>query len=470
MNTSSSVRRLRRVGQALALGSLSLLLALSAPSAPDDWDGLGFLASVERFDMAKFAPHPPGYPVYVSALKLASVLTGGPLSAAYVVAITSAVGIASLVFLAARGLWGERVATGSAGFAIGTPIAWRVMSAVGSETLALLFVAVAGWSLVSMRRRPHWAPCLLGAAVGLGLGVRLSWAPLFVPLLLLTPRAARPRAALTFLAALAAWVVPLLVVVGPRAVARLYGVQAHGHAWLWGGTALTEPGVGRLAYLARDIFVDGIGVDADAIGIAIALFAFALAVAGLRSWRRAGWRGARAATFVLAPYALWVGVGQNLRQQPRHVLPLVVAIAIGLAVASAQGRRARVAGIVIAVLVSGRTAMDASRRHRILPAGAQLAAYVAQLPDAEGIAVFAGPSARFFDSTSLAGRASSAPSLDDARLGLTRLDVFPRRILVTSEVEGVEAAHLPVVGTFCRPPRLDRRAPCLLLYDWAIRP
>ena len=48
---------------------LLLLLAVSAPPWPDDWDGLGFLASIKKFDMDHFAPHPPGYPVYVALLR-----------------------------------------------------------------------------------------------------------------------------------------------------------------------------------------------------------------------------------------------------------------------------------------------------------------------------------------------------------------------------------------------------------------
>ena len=77
--------RERSFGVVLAL--LVLAWALAFPPWADDWDGLGFLASVAHFDLASFAPHPPGYPVYVACLKAAAWVTSSPLGAARVVAV-----------------------------------------------------------------------------------------------------------------------------------------------------------------------------------------------------------------------------------------------------------------------------------------------------------------------------------------------------------------------------------------------
>lgn len=472
-------QRLRAAGPSLfALVVLSALLAWSAPLSPDDWDGLGFIAAVDHFDLSRFAPHPPGYPVYVAALRAAHFLIRDPLAAAYAVSIASAAASATLAFLTARRLRAgppdggppdrDRAAWPVACAVVVTPIAWRAMSAVGSEGLALALLAAAVWSLVSARQQMRGASIFLGTAVGLGLGVRLSWAPLFVPLLLLAPRGSRLRA--TSISALAsiAWVVPLAAIVGPSDLLRLYGVHAQGHASRWGGTAITDPGAGRLVYLARDIFIDGLGAGSDALGVAIGVLAAVLGAGGLARWHRAGWRGSAAVAFALLPYVFWIAVGQNLREQPRHAVPLVVALAAALAFAATHSPRLRALGAALAVLIAARTALDATARRSTLPPGAQLAAYVSQLPDVRGIAIFAGPSARFFEGTALADRAAIADSLDDARLGLTRLNDYPRRVLVTSELEGIREAQLPLVATFCRPPRLDRRAPCLSLYEWSL--
>jgi hypothetical protein len=64
-------------------------LALSAPAWPDDWDGIGFLESVRDFDLARFRPHPPGYPVYVALLRGVDFVVHDPMRAGVVVAAGS---------------------------------------------------------------------------------------------------------------------------------------------------------------------------------------------------------------------------------------------------------------------------------------------------------------------------------------------------------------------------------------------
>jgi hypothetical protein len=424
---------------------LAALLALSAPPYADDWDGLGFLASIDRFDMAGFAPHAPGYPVYVAALRVASVV-GDPRVAAYVVAIASAVATCLLAWRA--GNW-------SVAFAVAaTPLAWRASSAIGSEALALAFAVLA------LTGR---TPITIGIAAGLGMGVRLSWAPLFLPMVVLSPH--RKKSALAAASAVVAWAVPLAAIVGPSRLVALYRIHAEGHATTWGGTAITDPGIARIAFLARDVFVDGLGAGGDVLGIAIAIAAAALAFFGLRASRSAGFPRAREALLVLGPYIVWIAFGQNLRQQPRHALPIVVALAAALALAASVSKHARIAGGALALLVVARTATDAYARRTIPPAGAQLVDYVRRSPDMRGTAVFGGPSIRFFEGTELAKQTGVLATFDELRLGLSRLDDYPRRVLVTSEVEGAADAHLPLVITLCRPPRIDRRAPCLDVFD-----
>ncbi|MEO6421051.1 MAG: hypothetical protein ABIP39_16685, partial [Polyangiaceae bacterium] len=193
-----------KVVSVVGLGVVLLaLLAISAPHYPEDWDGVGFVLSITRFDLARFTPHPPGYPVYVAVLKFASIF-GRNLAAATAVSVAS--GAASILLLrdAAGRIWGARAGWLAAGGVLLTPLFWRSATVIGSEALALAFVAVAAWGL---SRR---ASAVVGIAIGLGLGVRLSWAPFFVPLLLLVARPNRARAALFAGVAVLAWLVPLL--------------------------------------------------------------------------------------------------------------------------------------------------------------------------------------------------------------------------------------------------------------------
>jgi hypothetical protein len=174
---------------------------------------------------------------------------------------------------------------------------------------------------------------------------------------------------------------------------------------------------------------------------------------------------------ILLPYAAWIALGQNVHEQPRHALPLVVALAAALGLAATTSRGARSAGAVLFALVAMRTSADAHDRRTILPPGAQLVE-LAQRVAAESharVAAFGGPSARFFElAPSPDAVGFTVATLGEANLALGRVDRSPSRALVTSEVLDLPAPSptFSRVATLCRPPRIDRRASCIDVYDW----
>jgi hypothetical protein len=465
-------RAFRQIASLAPYAALAALLATSAPAWPDDWDGLGFLASVRAFDMDHFAPHPPGYPVYVAMLKLVARVVHDPLSAAILVAVLCGTGTAAFAFAAAARTFGPARAAAVAFAVVATPLSWRAASGVGSECAALLFASACAWGLAHRR---GWA---LGAAAGLGMGARLSWAPLYLALLVLAPRGERARAAAGAAIGVVAWAAPLAVIVGGSHLVQLYATHLGGHMTRWGGTAIGDPGPARIAYLARDVVVDGLGVGTDGLGLVIAFLVAVVGAHGLAAWRRVALPGAGYVAIALAPYLAWIALGQNLRQQPRHALPLVAAVAAGLALAAFDSERTRRLGVALASLVLLRTAQDAWARKETPPPGAQMVEAVAALADRASAAperrdrvlVFGGPSVRFFEGTDLAGSARGAATWGDLRIALGRADELPSRVLATSELEGFDDPPYPARPwrTFCRPPRIERRAPCVRVVDLAV--
>ncbi len=461
--------RWRREQADLALfAALFALLAAGCTRWPDDWDGIGFLSSVRTFDLDTFSPHPPGYPVYVALLRVAAWLAPSPMFAADAVAVAS--GIVTAVAMArAMRAWSPSssrmaVAVAAAGV-VACPLVWRSFTGVGSEAPALACAALAAWGIA---RRDRAGAALAGVALGLGLGVRVSWAPLYLPLLVVGERALRRRTLGAALASTLAWGLPFVAIVGPAHLLALSRVHLIGHASRWGGTAWTEPA--RARFLLRDVFVDGLGIEADALGaIAFALLAASVVLAVL-AWKRAGFSGARTAALVAVPYLVWISVGQNLRQQPRHALPLVVLLAAALAAAALRDRHARLVVAALAAAVALRASTDSRARQRTPPAAVQMIEWIRSLPDAARVAVFAGPSERYFEETDIAAQAHSAALLGDVIVGLGRLNDLPARVLVTGEIDDVRESPYPTtsLATFCRPARIDRRAPCLTVYDVAL--
>ena len=463
---------LRERAALAALGVYGGLLALAAPQWPDDWDGIGFLESVRDFDLARFQPHPPGYPVYVALLRVAAIVTRAPGLASVLVAVASGVVAVGFAMGAARRMAGDRAAA-LVGVLVGVmPLAWRACSGVGTEAPALACAAVCSWGLASSLQHSttRWSGLALGLGAGLGLGVRLSWAPLYVVALALAPRDQRGRAWSAGFVASVAWAVPLLAVVGPGRLVSLFATHFAGHAERWGGSIMTEPGWVRGVWLARDVAVDGLGVGLDAPGVLVGALALAVAIEALRMWRRARWCGWRMVVLLLGPYLVWVALGQNLREQPRHALPLVAALVASFGLAACRSPWAFRLGAGLALAMSVRTALDAHARRTIPPPGQQLVELARAQPAPELLAVFGTASVRFFEPTELARVAFPAGTLGDAQVGLTRLDALPARVWVTGEVLGRDQSRWPLVpvATMCRPPRIDRRAPCLDVYEWRL--
>jgi hypothetical protein len=464
----------------VVVGSLlAIAWAMAFPPWPDDWDGLGFLASISRFDLASFAPHPPGYPVYVALLKLAACVTMTPIGAARLVGVGSgAVTFGALCFALPREEDAPSIperALVAAAICM-TPLAFRAFSGVGSEAPALACSALALLGVAPRvvprgSRAPAW---LVGLGVGLGLGVRLSWGPFYAAFLLLVPRGLRGMAVLVASATCAAWALPLVVVTGPSQLAHLYRVHLGGHLARWGGTAITEPS--RARFLFRDIFIDGLGGGTDALGLAILGVLAAVLVAALAwSYAHRTEKSVRAVTLSLlvlgAPYLAWVAIGQNLRLQPRHALPLVFVVSAGFAWLWFRADRTHAPRLLLgllATLMIVRTSLDARARKTNPPPGIQLLEYLRAHADVASTVVFAGASGRFLHGTEWESKSYAAGSVGDALLALTHLDALPTTTYVTSELAGREDEPLLRVAAFCRPERLDRRG-CLELFELDVR-
>jgi hypothetical protein len=456
-----------------AVGLGAFLFASAPRTWPEDWDGVGFVHSVARFDMARFAPHPPGYPVWVAAAKLARAIAPSSMVAATSVSILSGVLVGIFSGLALRCLYVARGHVApwlGATAALITPLAWRSATVVGTEGLALACAAAAGWGLSLQNARMRDGAIVVGIAAGLGLGVRLSWAPIFVGVVVLAAmrgvRGARGWGALAFVAALAAWAVPLLVLVGPRTLALLYRAHLGGHATRWGGTALTDPH--RAASLARDVVVDGFGGGEDLLGLCLGVLLAVASGRALLVWRRRGFPGVGYAVVVLA-YLAWIAVGQNLREEPRHVVPVVVAVAVAIACALAATRAWTLFACAWLALLGLRTSSDALARRSIPPASASLVLFTRASSHASpGAMAFGARSARFFElDPEDARRGRPAATLGDVLVGMGRVDPRPARILVTDELEGLDRSPYPLVEVAhpCRPARLDRRRACLTIFE-----
>jgi hypothetical protein len=473
----------RRQRFLVAAAALVIAVArwLGRARVPDDWDSVGFVRAVERFDLAAFQPHVPGYPVYVVLTRAAHAAGLSPLDAATAISALASAATAVALFGLASSVAGLAGLAGwRAGFAAMAlwGAAWlpQLLGGAALSDATATALAVAGFAALTIDG-PRAA--LLGAvAMALCLGTRLSYWPLALSFAVVVARwrpQHRRAAAVGGVVATAAWLLPFVALVGARRLWTLGTTHAVGHFADWGGSVATRPDLAaRAVAFARGLVYDGL----FAHWLALAVASLAVVIAAAAAARRSRARGPSArfravAAVVIVPYAMWVFFAQNVIEQPRHLLPLVAAAVVALALRAARQTIGAVAAVALVVAAAAATAPLAVARVRVAPAAVQLGRHLAAAhPRANEAIVFGTRSVRLIQLAAPSLAALERQSVGEVRGALERLDVLPRNLYVTSEltVDPDHAAHVTPGPEFCRDPRLDRSRPCLRLLRYNLQP
>lgn len=215
-----------------ALAHLALL-----PRTLEDLDSINFALGVQRFDVARHQPHPPGYPVFIglakistAALRVLHIDAPAPRGLAFWSAVSGAAAIPALLLFFGALERRSSVAWWATIVTICSPLFWSTALRPLSDTTGFAFAiwaqALAVRFLWHRRDHPTGAapetPIVLAAFLaGFAVGVRSQTAALTVPLLalaLLWPPRVRTRTSASALIAIvlgvAAWAIPLIVASG----------------------------------------------------------------------------------------------------------------------------------------------------------------------------------------------------------------------------------------------------------------
>lgn len=379
---------------ALFLAALALRLAFRI-DYDEDIDALRFRLGVERFSVTELRPHAPFYPVFVAAAKLVVLLGASSRGALGIVTALAGAVTVVVTALLAREVQGRRAAFVAGALALASPFLWLSSTKLLSDMAGVAAFSTALWLSARARRLPGDAAALRTAALvllGVALGVRLSYFPLAAVCLVVIARAegggrawlARSR---DLLSGVVLWLVPLVAVAGPRALATMSLVQGEGHFTRWGGSALTvsSPSV-RLHGAVWGLWANVLGgawIDAPPsrwIGLPILAALLVLAAS------RARGLASRQPELALgaAAYLVWAVLAQNTAYKPRHFLPLaplaVLALAAGEGILASRAPRA---ALVAALALAAQWLADGaglSSAHRAPSPAAAAVAYLAGDP------------------------------------------------------------------------------------------
>ena len=436
----------------------------------EDLDGANFLLGLTDFSLASHQPHFPGYPVYMAASWMASLVLD-PVSALQLPGVLCW-GLGLVLFHRALCVAvNERVAWLGWMLLLLSPLAWTTAGRSGSDAmgagLALSAASCLAISWVSANQNRRWAIAagLLGA---LSLGARPALFPWIGGLAVVALWSERRAVATgSFALGIGLWGLPFAVAAGPDLWA--HGQEfVVGHFTRWGGAA-TVPEADSMAargvQFTRLVLHHGFGTPVEGGGVmrwgVMVLWISGLA-AGLRVLPRTLWRPLLA---VAVPFALWLWIGQN-PEKPRHILPLLPILAT---VAAAGLARADNRLLALGFFALGTVGLRAAALHHQTPSPeAQLASWLDQTQSPERVRLFCGQSERVIVALHPGFRAEYAADVveRDRRLGL---GTAPPTLLWTDEVDGFErsppgygAAHLLV--RFERSPLVDPHRPTLSVW------
>ena len=440
---------------------------------------------MQRLDLARFAPQPPGYPLYVLLGRLVQ-LSGVPGAVALSVVSAALLGGGIGAIAAAA----QRKLSLAAGVLVALFLSLSPLClALGVATLsdgAGLGALLLGLAVLS--RGDRRAACGGGALVGAALGIRPTYAPIAALLLLFYGRLSGWRAffwtCLSSAAAVLAWLVPFALIVGPQTLWSLSLAHATGHVTDFGGAVTADAASGvPIVALLRGLAESALGPGWPLAGV---LLAAAVAVRRPGSWAPATRRLAACLLWGLCGYCLFALIALQVRAHARHLLPaaaallILCAIAVEAALAEAAGwrRRLLLSGSLLLALVLAATTARTLFAFRLPSPGAALAKYVADHYP-KGTLLYGGRAARYLDLYWGSGTARPTLHFGDVITEAERLDHLPAEVLCTSEVQAsaVSQRALRPVARFCYPPhlpqglRLDPYADgCVELRSYRFRP
>ena len=259
---------LPRADWALGLAIAALTLVTRWPyraSLLPTWDAVQFALALERYDVVRHQPHPPGYILYVALGRLAERVAGDPAAALGGLAVLASAVAVLLVYQLGWHLYGRGPAALAAlGLAV-SPLFWTY-SVIGLsyavEAALATGIAVSAWAMRHGDRR-----ALVGSAVLLGLagGVRQSMLLILCPLWLgMAWRGfRRPGPVLAGLGLVllttASWLGPMLWLTGVEryvaASVELYESTVRGTTVLGGGGLRNVIGLAEAFLLGLGVFL-----------------------------------------------------------------------------------------------------------------------------------------------------------------------------------------------------------------------
>ena len=350
----------------------------------EDLDSLRFALSLVDYDVAKFQPHFPAYPVFCFVAK--SIYAG---IGSYALTFSFIGGVSTFFIIYFLCKLARLEYSSSAGLftivlLLVNPLLWLMSNRYMPDVMGVACLTASLYLICANRddsRRVGWGFFLAGI---LG-GIRLSYLPMLIPALLIPLRRQTLQRIAAVLAGIIVWLLPLILLTGWDTLVQAAQTQSQGHFLEFGGTIASEPNLwARAAKLLESVWADGFGLYWNGRNIVTVCTTIALVGILAANWCRI--RSVKRSDFGnvcfigCIVYLIWIFCFQNVVHKSRHVLPLVPFLTLHLAFACARiiERRNRIlkAVLIAFVLCYGYVALHLVVQHKKPTAIAQIHQYL----------------------------------------------------------------------------------------------
>ncbi len=403
-----------------AFATVALFALFASVGFVEDWDGGGFALACRSIDLARFRPHPPGYPGYTVIAAALGALGLEPSACAAWLARASAVSLAlfsAALTVFARGSWPRRAATAALA-ALCVPGVLRVGTMVSPMALALAACALAAAASYAHRR-----PALLASlALGVALSARPSDAVAIAGVTVALASSRLPLARVGLSASLFALFAHGVLIV----CAKIQDFSSLAARQLVTHAELTEASRAH-PWLDRAQALRGFSFERDgalaSVMVASLLLLSLRALATLPSSRRA--RAVVGASLCVG----WVLFAQPPRVERHWVyVGALCAVALVRGLSSDPSRLVRLASLFVALAGLGAGVVASLERDAHAPAAVQMGRFVRS----RGGALFAARAGRAAEVEGVA--VYEARHMGEVRAIAERLSRWPGALWVTDEV------------------------------------
>lgn len=315
----------------------------------EDIDSLRFALSMVDYDVAKLQPHFPAYLVFCFTAKLLYILMG---RYALAFSLIGGVSVTCIIYFTLK------IAKIEGSTILGkivilviflNPLLWLMSNRYMPDTMGVAcLLASLYFTMAQDQNEGKSLLCRISVGyflAGILLGVRLSYFPLLMPLLL--GQLKGPKRFTYIIAGVLGvliWFIPLLLVTDWDSLIDAAQKQSHGHFLEFGGTISTHPTFWlRATKIIESLWADGFGLYWSGRHFITACTSITLIVIIIisywhmvRLWFKE--KRNRVKKLLLNPvflgcilYLIWIFFAQNVIHKSRHVLPLLPFISLGIA-------------------------------------------------------------------------------------------------------------------------------------------